>query len=190
MLPLRKAWCVLALVQIIMGDAWGQTPPPAPPIVSPPTRPAAFKGSWQGPSKIVLPGPGPKPGQSMPDYFASLAVGDRRPMPLHVLALGGSRGFHHDSVSAAMDLVYQAGKRSGLWLTEFATDYALVNARGGAPMRAGFQPQGLKDFDAIVIAGASGDWHLSDDQKLALLAFVHEMAVCVHPCVVVDHYQQ
>jgi hypothetical protein len=110
----------------------------------------------------------------LPDYFASLPAADRHPSPLHVLVLGGSRGFHHDSVPAAMNTIYGAGRRTGLWLTEFATDYTLVNSSGGEPMRAGFQPKGLKDFDAVVVAGASGDWELSDAQKAALLAFVHD----------------
>ncbi len=150
-------------------------PPSAPPGALPvPARAPAFKGSWEGPTKMLLPGPGPKPGQDIGDYFAHLVTGDRRPTKLHVLALGGSRGFHHDSVPAAMDAIYEAGKRTGLWVTEFATDYALVSPRGGQPMHAGFQPQGLRDFDAVVVAGASGDWGLTDEQKAALLAFVHE----------------
>jgi type 1 glutamine amidotransferase len=137
-------------------------------------RAPAFKGGWQGPSKQILPGPGPKPGQSLADYFEHLASGDRHPARLHVLVLGGTRGFHHDSVPAAMNAIYEAGRRTALWDTEFATDFALLNVRGGKPMHAGFQPQGLGDFDAVVVASASGDWDLSADQKAALLAFVHE----------------
>jgi uncharacterized protein len=133
-----------------------------------------FKGAWQGPTKRILPGPGLKPGQSLPDYFASLPAGDRRPQKLHVLVLGGSRGFHHDSVPAAMNCIYEAGKRTALWDTEFATDFELLNRGGGAAMKAGFQPKGLKDFDAVVIASASGDWQLSEEQKAAFLSFIHD----------------
>lgn len=157
---------------------------------TPPARTPAFKGSWQGPSQQVLPGPGPKPGQSLPDYFASLPAGDRRPSKLHVLVLGGTRGFHHDSVPAAMNCIYEAGKRSSLWDTEFATDFDLVNAGGGAPMKAGFQPKGLKDFDAVVVASASGDWRLTDEQKAALLGFVHDAGkglVAVHAGIDANH---
>jgi uncharacterized protein len=139
-----------------------------------PARMPAFKGTWQGPSKRLLPGPGPKPGQSLPEYFASLPTGDRHPTRLHVLVLGGTRGFHHDSASATMAAIYRAGESTGLWLTEFATDFALVNAGGGGAMRAGFQPKGLKDFDAVVVGNASGNWGLDDAQKTALLAFVRD----------------
>jgi type 1 glutamine amidotransferase len=39
-------------------------------------------------------------------------------------------------------------------------------------MNAGFRPEGLKDFDAIVVASATGDWGLDAAQKAALLDFV------------------
>jgi uncharacterized protein len=155
-----------------------------------PPRPPAFKGDWQGPTKVVLPGPGPKPGQSLSDYFASLPSGDRHPIKLHVLVLGGSRGFHHDSVPAAMNMIYNAGKRTALWDTEFATDFELLKPEGGAAMKAGFQPKGLGDFEAVVVAGASGDWHLTESQKAAFLAFVHDQGrglVVIHAGLDANH---
>ena len=165
-------------------------PPNTAAAVAPPNRLPTFKGDWPGPSKILLPGPGPTPGQSLADYFATLPSGDRRPVRLHVLALGGSRGFHHDSISAAMNVIYDAGKRTGLWDTEFATDYGLVNARGGKPMKSGFQPVGLYDFEAVVVAGASGDWGLTDAQKEALLAYVRTAGrglVVIHAGIDANH---
>jgi type 1 glutamine amidotransferase len=57
-------------------------------------------------------------------------------------------------------------------------------------MKAGFQPKGLKDFDAVVVASASGDWHLSEEQKAALLAFVHDAGkglVAVHAGIDANH---
>ena len=120
----------------------------------------AFKGDWQGPTRQVLPGPGLRPGQTLEDYFGSLPTGCRTPTPMRVLLLGGSRSFHHDSVPAAMNMVYAAGKRSCLWITHFATDYALVNPRGGRPMRAKFPARGPAGFrrqswpPAIPVTGA------------------------------------
>jgi type 1 glutamine amidotransferase len=154
--------------------AAGASPSSQPTAGTTPPRTPAFKGKWQGPTKSILPGPGPKPGQSLPDYFAGLVSGDRHPTKLHVLALGGSRGFHHDSVSAAMNAIFDAGRTSGLWNTEFSTGYELINSGGGKAMHAGFQPVGLYDFDAVVVAGASGDWGLSSEQKTALLNYVRE----------------
>lgn len=181
MRAMRTAMLAAAVLTTAAADA--QTSPTAPAPVRaqtdraappPAMRPRpAFKGKWNGPTKFVIPGPGPRPGQSMADYFASLS-GDRKPIKRHVLVLGGSRGFHHDSVTSAMASIFQSGKSTGWWDAEFATDYSLVNAGGGKKMNAGFQPQGLKDFDAVVIAGASGDWGLTDEQKAALISFVRD----------------
>jgi type 1 glutamine amidotransferase len=71
-----------------------------------------------------------------------------------------------------MDAVFNWGRASHQWETELRTDFRLVNPRGGQPMNSGFQPQGLRDFDAIVIVSATGDWGLDDGQKAALLDFV------------------
>lgn len=136
--------------------------------------PVIFKGSWEGPATHKLPGPGPAPGQSLDDYFAGLETGPRSPARKQVLVLGGSRGFQHDSIPAAMAGVWQWGQSTGLWDAELRTDFTLVNPGGGQAMRAGFQPKGLKDFDAIVVASAEGEWELAPAQKEALLDFVRQ----------------
>lgn len=167
----RVAWVpgLLALCGLWLGLAWAPAP------VHAQTDPLpAFKGHWNGPSQRLLPGPGPRPGQSIADYLASLPVGDRRPQLPKVLVLGRAMGFHHDAITPAMVAIQQAGRRSGLWQAELRTDFELVNAGGGQPMRAGFQPRGLKDFDAVVVASASGDWGLSASQREAFIAFVRE----------------
>lgn len=163
------AWMqhLLALCGLLMGLAWTPARAQADPL-------PAFKGSWNGPSQRLIPGPGPKPGQSIADYFANLPSGDRRPQLPKVLVLGRAAGFHHDAITPAMVAIAQAGRRTGLWQTELRTDFDLVNPAGGQAMRAGFQPKGLKDFDAVVVASASGDWGLSATQREAFIAFVRE----------------
>jgi type 1 glutamine amidotransferase len=136
------------------------------------TRPEVFKGSWAGPAVHRLPGPGPAPGESLDHYFAHLKTGPRAPSKKHVLVLGGARKFHHDSISTAMASVVAWGDDTGLWDAELRTDFTLVGDRGGESMNAGFQPKGLRDFDAIVVASADGEWELAPDQKRALLDFV------------------
>lgn len=131
-----------------------------------------FKGSWAGPSTMKLPGPGPAPGQSLQDYFLHLKTGPRSPSVKRVLVLGGARKFQHDSISTAMAGIHRWGRDNGLWEAELRTDFTLVNAAGGGPMNAGFQPKGLGDFDAVVIASADGEWGLAPAQKKALLEFV------------------
>src|ERR1035441_4562792 len=40
----------------------------------------------------------------------------------HVLVIGETKGFEHDSISDAMAAVYNMGKESGLWDTTMRTD--------------------------------------------------------------------
>ena len=47
----------------------------------------------------------------------------------HVLVIGETKGFEHDSISAAMDAVYTMGKESGLWDTEMRTDTELLTKK-------------------------------------------------------------
>ncbi len=139
---------------------------------APATATGVFKGSWAGPSVIRLPGPGPAPGESIEHYFAHLKTGPRTPSKKHVLVLGGARKFQHDSIPAAMAGVFAWGEATGEWDAELRTDFTLVRDTGGTPMNAGFQPKGLRDFDAVVVASADGEWELDPGQKRALLEFV------------------
>ena len=139
---------------------------------APATASGVFKGSCAGPSVVRLPGPGPAPGESIEHYFAHLKTGPRTPSKKHVLVLGGARKFQHDSIPAAMAGVFAWGEATGEWDAELRTDFTLVRDTGGTPMNAGFQPKGLRDFDAVVVASADGEWELDPGQKRALLEFV------------------
>ncbi|MCS0630256.1 ThuA domain-containing protein [Telluria mixta] len=160
----RRAWCIGISLALLSLHAAGAPEGSAPSGV--------FKGTWAGPSVRKLPGPGPAPGESLEHYFANLKTGPRTPARKHVLVLGGARKFQHDSIPTAMASVYAWGEATGAWDAELRTDFTLVADRGGVPMNAGFQPKGLRDFDAVVIASADGEWELAPDQKRALLDFV------------------
>src|SRR5271170_2461713 len=47
----------------------------------------------------------------------------------HVLVIGQTKGFEHDSVSPAMAAVYNMGKESGLWDTMIRTDTELLTKK-------------------------------------------------------------
>ena len=47
----------------------------------------------------------------------------------HVLVIGETKGWEHESVSAAMDAIYTMGKSSGLWDTEMRTDTKLLTKK-------------------------------------------------------------
>jgi hypothetical protein len=129
-----------------------------------------FKGRWEGPPPKAATPPAQPAAQSAPAQPARR--GPRSPTPKHVLVLGGARGWHHDSIPSGMVAVFNWGRATRLWEAELRTEFSLVNGRGGQPMTAGFRPEGLRDFDAIVVVSATGSWDLSDSQQQALLDFV------------------
>lgn len=151
---------------------------------------AVTKGKWQGPARPIIPGPGPSPGQSMQDYFEALKPGPRVPAPANILVIGGSGGYHHDSISAAMAAIHNWGEETGAWRAELRSDFKLLNPSGGGPMNSGFQPKGLADFNAVVIVNAEGEWDISPEQKNALLSFVKQSGkgiVVIHGGIAANH---
>jgi uncharacterized protein len=139
---------------------------------APPAKSVLPKGDWNGPDRSPIPGPGPSANQSLSDYFKSLKTGPRSPKLANILVLGGGDGFRHDSISTAMAAIQRWGMETGAWDAEIRTDFKLINAGGGEPMNAGFQPTGLADFDAVVVVSAEGEWPLDEKQKTAFLDFV------------------
>jgi len=110
--------------------------------------------------------------QQLDALAARLAAGiPRKP---RVLILGAERGFHHESISDAMVAIAVLGQESGLFDAELRTDFDLINPRGGKKMRFGFIPEGLGDFDAVVLVNTTGEWGLGAEAKQALLGFVHD----------------
>ena len=53
----------------------------------------------------------------------------------HVLVIGQTKGFEHDSVSPAMAAIYNMGKESGLWDTTMRTDTELLTKKDLKEMR-------------------------------------------------------
>ncbi|MES2221357.1 MAG: ThuA domain-containing protein, partial [Acidobacteriota bacterium] len=47
----------------------------------------------------------------------------------HVLVIGETKGFEHDSVTDAMVAIANMGKKSGLWDTEIRTDTELLTKK-------------------------------------------------------------
>ncbi|MGA8108044.1 MAG: ThuA domain-containing protein, partial [Acidobacteriaceae bacterium] len=47
----------------------------------------------------------------------------------HVLVIGETKGFEHDSVTDAMVAVYEMGKETGLWDTVIRTDTELLTKK-------------------------------------------------------------
>ena len=189
----------LFLVVAVIGATRAQSPVPAasqagaqaapqgaqaPPTGAPPNTPGGGPegrggrgGRGRGPftpppgasaPAVVGPGNGPK---------VPAGMGSRSPSPRQVLVIGANKSFPHDSITAAAVAVYEMGKESTLWDTTIRTDTELV-VRKKAPNMMGFQPQGLNDFDAIVLDNTSGEF-LTDQQMKDLLDAVHDDGIGV-----------
>ena len=90
----------------------------------------------------------------------------------NVLVFGMTKGFHHDSTSNAMAMVWRLGKESGIWDTEISTDPDILRKRERPG--SGFNPLNLANFDAVVFANTTGEIPLDEQQKKDFMAFIHD----------------
>ena len=87
----------------------------------------------------------------------------------HVLVIGQTKGFEHDSVSAAMAAIYNMGQESGLWDTIMRTDTELLTKKDLQR-----NAKTLNYFDLIVFASTTGELDLDDSQKQDVISFVKD----------------
>ena len=110
---------------------------------------------------------------SAPSGRGAVPGGRGGPPPVakkHVLVIGQTLGWHHGSTSNALATFWKLGREFGVWDTEIKTDMGWVTkvppTRGDA--------HNLDRFDALVLVNTTGNWKLNDEQKQALLSFVHD----------------
>ena len=87
----------------------------------------------------------------------------------HVLVIGQTKGFEHDSVSPVMAAIYTMGKESGLWDTTLRTDTELLTKK---PLQR--NAKNLDYFDALVFASTTGELDMDASQKQDMMAFIKE----------------
>jgi type 1 glutamine amidotransferase len=87
----------------------------------------------------------------------------------HVLVIGETKGFQHDSVSAAMAAVYNMGHSTGLWDTEMRTDTELLTKK-----KLGANAKNLDYFDCLIFASTTGELTMDDSQKADMISFVKD----------------
>lgn len=85
-----------------------------------------------------------------------------------ILAIGETRGFHHDATSTALHMVYSLGQETGLWDTYIQTSCEFITKK-----KLGGNKKNLDYFDAIFFY-TTGELQMDDEQKASLLAFVKE----------------
>jgi uncharacterized protein len=87
----------------------------------------------------------------------------------HVLVIGQTKGFEHDSVSTAMAAIYNMGKESGLWDTTFRTDTELLTKKDLKN-----NAKNLNYFDVLIFASTTGELDMDAGQKQDMLSFIKE----------------
>jgi type 1 glutamine amidotransferase len=87
----------------------------------------------------------------------------------HVLVIGQTKGWEHDSVSATMAAIYEMGKQSGLWDTEMRTDTKPLTKKD-LPANA----KNLNYFDVLVFASTTGELDMDLSQKADMMSFIKE----------------
>lgn len=88
--------------------------------------------------------------------------------PKRLLVIGQSKGYQHESIPVAMVRLFELGRETGLWETDFRTDCTAITKK---PLK--YEAKNLDDFDAVVFF-TDGDLDMDDQQKKDLLSFVRE----------------
>jgi len=112
------------------------------------TAAGAFAQTPKEPEKIVMP----------PNRMA------------HILVVGQTEGFEHDSVPDAMANIWRMGHDTKLWDATLRTDTENITKK--ALKKGNFKS--LNYFDALIFASTTGELTLTDDQKQDMLSFVKE----------------
>lgn len=85
-----------------------------------------------------------------------------------LLFIAQSKGYQHESVSAAFSTLHRLGQESGWWDVTFRTDCTPITKK---PLKWG--ARNLDSFNAVVFF-TDGDLDVDDSQKADLLSFVRE----------------
>jgi uncharacterized protein len=87
----------------------------------------------------------------------------------HVLVIGQTKGFEHDSISDGMVAIYNMGRDSGLWEATLRTDTELLTKKD-----LGRNARNLDYFDALVFVSTTGELDLDDSQKQDMMSFIKQ----------------
>jgi len=87
----------------------------------------------------------------------------------HVLVIGQTKGFEHDSVSDGMAAIYNMGRESGLWDAVLRTDVELITKKD-----LGRNAKTLDYFDALILVSTTGELDLDDSQKKDMMSFIKD----------------
>jgi uncharacterized protein len=87
----------------------------------------------------------------------------------HILVIGQTKGFEHDSVPDGMVAIYEMGRDSGLWDAMLRTDTELITKKDLSR-----NTKNLNYFDALVFVSTTGELELDESQKQDMMAFIKD----------------
>ena len=87
----------------------------------------------------------------------------------HILVIGQTKGFEHDSVPDGMVAIYEMGRDSGLWDATLRTDTELITKKDLSR-----NTKNLNYFDALVFVSTTGELDLDDSQKQDMMSFIKD----------------
>jgi hypothetical protein len=88
----------------------------------------------------------------------------------HLLVIGQTKGWEHDSVTDAMAAIYNMGHDSGLWDAMLRTDTELITKKD----LGGRNTKNLDYFDALIFVSTTGELDLDEGQKKDMLTFIKD----------------
>jgi type 1 glutamine amidotransferase len=88
----------------------------------------------------------------------------------HLLVIGETKGWEHDSVTDAMVAIYNMGRESGLWDAMLRTDTELITKKD----LGGRNTKNLKYFDALIFVSTTSELDMDDSQKNDMMSFIKE----------------
>ena len=87
----------------------------------------------------------------------------------HILVIGQTKGFEHDSISDGMAAIYNMGRETGLWEATLRTDTELITKKDLAR-----NTKTLDYFDALVYVSTTGELDLDESQKKDMMSFIKD----------------
>jgi uncharacterized protein len=88
----------------------------------------------------------------------------------HILVVGQTEGFEHDSVPDAMANIWRMGHDTRLWDATLRTDTENITKKESK--KGNFKS--LNYFDALIFASTTGELTLTEDQKQDMMSFIKE----------------
>ena len=144
------------------------------------TNQAAGQGNRPANSlPTVRQGPAPADDPIQSPSRASGPVADPWPGTKKLLFVADVQtGYHHDAINHTMGVIEEMGREAGAYITFLRTDSQLITKKPIAPQGKYAPSQNinvktLDFFDAVFMLPA-GDGTMNDEQKNALLSFVHD----------------